>query len=322
MASHRHHRLSFPSTLLSKRAQAVAGSNLNWSGSALDLHASGVLKGQSIFELLPSMNEMTVPAALARHRIPVIDRMVEVLFLLERQPNGATIRELVQQLRLPRTTVYRILNTLQLHDIVRRSADGSYRLGSRLLTLAARALHDGKDYDLAAIALPHLRRLAQETGEGCKVSIIDGREVLVIAAVDGQREYALTVVPGQRLPLHAGAASKVLLANVPADEVARLLQSPLARYTAKTITDARKLSVELARIRRQGWAHDPGEYAPSINAFAAPIPDRMARVIGAVSMPYLEGADAAHREKIRAAVIATADAIAADLPPLPKPLAA
>jgi DNA-binding IclR family transcriptional regulator len=239
-----------------------------------------------------------------------------VLFLLERQPNGVSIRDLVQQLKLPRTTVYRILNTLQLHEIVRRSPDGTYRLGSRLLALAARALNDEKDYDLAALSLPHLRRLAQETGEGCKVSIVDGNEVLVIAAVDGQREYALTVVPGQRLPLHAGAASKVLLANLPGDEASRRLLSPLARYTPKTQIDARKLATELARVRRDGWAHDPGEYAPSINAFAAPIPDRAGKVIGAVSTPYLAGAEPARTEKIRAAVIATAGAIAADLPPV------
>jgi DNA-binding IclR family transcriptional regulator len=268
------------------------------------------------------MNDMTVPAALARHRIPVIDRMIEVLFLLERQPNGASIRDLVQQLKLPRTTVYRILNTLQLHDIVRRSADGTYRLGSRLLTLAARAVNEGKDYDLAALSLPHLRRLAHETGEGCKVSIIDGNEVLVIAAVDGQREYALTVVPGQRLPLHAGAASKVLLAGLPADELARRFASPLVRYTPKTQMDSRKLNAELVRIRRDGWAHDPGEYAPSINAFAAPIPDRSGKVIGAVSVPYLAGSDAAHMEKIRVAVISTAGAIAADLPRRPVATAA
>jgi DNA-binding IclR family transcriptional regulator len=264
------------------------------------------------------MNDMTLSPALARHRIPVIDRMVEVLFLLERQPNGATIRELVRELRLPRTTVYRILNTLQLHEIVRRSSDGSYRLGSRLLTLAARAFNDERDYDLAALSLPHLRRLAQEMGEGCKVSVIDGDEALVIAAVDGQREYALTVVPGQRLPLHAGAASKVLLANLPGDEVARRLLTPLVRYTQKTEVEPRKLTAELTRIRRQGWAYDSGEYAPSINAFGAPIPDGTGRVIGAVSMPYLAGVDAAHVEKIRAAVVATAGAIAADLPP-PRP---
>jgi DNA-binding IclR family transcriptional regulator len=87
------------------------------------------------------------------------------------------------------------------------------------------------------------------------------------------------------------------------------------RYTGKTQTDGRKLAVELAKVRRQGWAEDKGEYAPSIHAVAAPIPDRTGRVIAALSVPYLAGADAGHIEKIRVAVIAIAGAIAADLPP-------
>jgi hypothetical protein len=64
---------------------------------------------KEVNEVHPPMNEAVNSEALARHRIPVIDRMVDMLFLLEQRPNGATIRDLVDQLRLPRTTVYRIL---------------------------------------------------------------------------------------------------------------------------------------------------------------------------------------------------------------------
>ena len=260
------------------------------------------------------MDSASTNSALDRHRIPVIDRMMDVLALLERRPSGATIREIVDALQLPRTTVYRILNTLQHHDVVRRSDDGSLRLGPRLLTLAARALSNTEDYDLASLSMPHLQALSELTGEGSKVSVIDGDGVLVIAAQQGSRDYALTVVPGQRLPPHAGAASKVLLAFRPKSDLLTLLAGPLAGYTSRTIRDPHRLSAELAKIRRQGFAHDRGEYAPSINAFAAPIPDRSGKVIAALSVPYLAGAEKAHMEKIRAAVIAVAGAIAADLP--------
>jgi DNA-binding IclR family transcriptional regulator len=262
---------------------------------------------------------MTAPegGALDRHRIPAIDRMMDVLALLERRPNGATIREMVEALKLPRTTVYRILNTLQHHDMVRRSDDGNLRLGPRLLTLAARALGNAEEYDLASLSMPHLQGLSEQTGEGSKVSVLDGDGVLVVAAVQGTRDYALTVVPGQRLPLHAGAASKVLLAYLPKSQLQALLADPLVPYTSKTIRDPHRLSAELARIRRLGYAHDKGEYAPSINAFAAPIPDRTGKVVAALSVPFLAGADKAHMEKIRVSVIAVAGAIAADLPARP-----
>jgi len=81
------------------------------------------------------MKDTATGDAALKHRIPVIDRMMEVLTQLERRDNGATIRDLVTELKLPRTTVYRILNTLQLHDMVRRDGGGAYRLGRRLLSL-------------------------------------------------------------------------------------------------------------------------------------------------------------------------------------------
>jgi DNA-binding IclR family transcriptional regulator len=252
--------------------------------------------------------------ALEKHRIPAIDRMMDVLGHLERRPEGATIRDLVDALRLPRTTVYRVLNSLQSHDVVRRSTSGSYTLGPRLLALAARVLTSTHDYDLASLAMPHLERLSEELGEGSKVSVFDNDGALVIAAVQGKREFALTVVPGQRLPLHAGAASKVILANLPANELTQLLEGPLAEYTGRTITDAKRLLKELSEIRSKGWAFDKGEYAPSVHAFAAPIPDRTGKTIAALSIPFLAGADKQRMERIRVAVIAAAGAIAADLP--------
>jgi DNA-binding IclR family transcriptional regulator len=253
-------------------------------------------------------------AVLEKHRIPAIDRMMDVLGHLERRPGGATIRDLVDMLGLPRTTVYRVLNSLQSHEMVRRSPDGVYTLGRRLLALAARVVTTGQDYDLASLAMPHLERLSEELGESSKISVFDNDGALVIAAVQGKREFALTVVPGQRLPLHAGAASKILLAHLPAAELKDLIRAPLAGYTGHTITDAKRLTRDLAEIRSKGWAADKGEYAVSVHAFAAPIPDRTGKTIAALSVPFLAGADTQRMERIRAAVIAAAGAIAADLP--------
>ncbi len=250
----------------------------------------------------------------AVHRVPVIDRMVEILVLLERRPQGATIRDLVDSLSLPRTTVYRILNTLQFHDIVRRSASGSYGLGPRLLSLAASAVPEPSVHDLPAIAQPHLERLSTATGEGCKVSIVDDGQLLVICAVAGKQEYALTVLPGQRMPLHAGAAGKTLLAHMPKADLKALLDAGLIRYTRNTLANVKRLLTELARIRHQGWAEDHGEYVPSIHAFAAPVVDPAGKVVAALSVPFLAGSSRPHTQLIKAAVIAAATQIGSDIP--------
>lgn len=252
--------------------------------------------------------------ATSKHTIPVIDRMMDVLGELAHHASGLTIRELTEILRLPRTTIYRILNSLQQHNMVRRDDDGAYHLGRRLLSLASHVASRASEVDLAAIAQPFLDRLAAELGEGIKLSVIDQDGILVLAAAQGRREYALTVAPGQRMPIHAGAASKLLLAHLPPDDMEHWLIKPLTAYTARTITDPKRLRAELARIKRLGWAQDRGENAPSIHAFAAPVFTGSGKMVGALSVPFLAGAEANRMEEIRVAAIDMAKTISHAMP--------
>ncbi|MFO1142558.1 MAG: IclR family transcriptional regulator [Amaricoccus sp.] len=240
--------------------------------------------------------------------------MMEVLAALEASATGLTIREITVALQLPRTSIYRILNTLQQHGMVRRDDRGGYHLGRRLLALAAHVAAGVDRVDVAAVSQPFLDRLASDLGEGVKLSVLDPEGVLVLAAAQGRREYALTVAPGQRAPIHAGAASKLLLAHLPAADQAVWLAKPLVPYTPRTFTDPGRLRTELARIVRQGWSQDRGETAPSILAFAAPIRGRDGRMIAALSVPFLAGTGAARMDQIRDAAIAAAKGISAALP--------
>lgn len=252
--------------------------------------------------------------AALKHRIPVIDRMMDVLSQLERRENGLTIRDLVTQLHLPRTTIYRILNTLQMHDMVHRDEGGAYQLGRRLLGLAAHVATGASEVDLVAVAQPHLDKLAADLGEGVKLSVLDKNGVLVLAAAQGRREYALTVAPGQRQHAHAGAGSRLLLSYLGDDELEPWLSQPLAAFTGKTLTDPRRLRSELTRIRRLGWSQDKGETAPSIHAFAAPVFDTRNKMVAALSVPFLAGTEPGRMEEIRLRTIAAAKALSAAIP--------
>jgi DNA-binding IclR family transcriptional regulator len=253
------------------------------------------------------MNAKAVEPA-PKHTIPVIDRMMEVLGELERHAGGLTIRELTELLAFPRTTIYRILNTLELHEVVRRGDDGAYHLGRRLLALAAHTSTRFSEANLVAICQPHLDRLAAELGEGVKLSVLDRDEVLVLAAAQGRREYALTVAAGQRMPIHSGAAGKMLLAHQAKQVIDDFLSHPLPAYTARTITDPAKLRAELGRIRRNGWSEDRGEDGPSVNAFAAPVFSG-ATLAAALSVPFLAGASPTRADEIRTAAVRAARVI-------------
>jgi len=239
--------------------------------------------------------------------------MMSVLSALEEQPDGASITDLTAALALPRSSVYRILNTLEAHDVVRRHSSGCYRLGERLRTLSAHVPSGTSHADLVALAQPVLDRVAISAGHSIKLSVLDADGVLVLAAAQGRRPYALGVTPGQRMPIHAGAAGKLLFAFEPPERQARWLSRPLVGFTARTVTDPKRLEAEATRIRRQGWAHDRGESAPSIYAYAAPVWDQSRRVLAALSIPFLHGTESEEVGNIRLAVTSLADEISQTL---------
>lgn len=252
--------------------------------------------------------------AQAKHRIPVIDRMMEVLGLLEAMADGASMQDLVASLDMPRTTIYRIVNTLQLHGMIRRNPAGKFELGPRLLGLASHVSRTPRDKDLVLAAQPHMDRLSAELGESCKLSVLDGDSVLVVATSQGRRDYALTALVGQILPMHAGAAGKQLMAHLPTARLEAELGKEREAFTEHTVTDREALSAQLREIARKGWSEDQGEGIVGINAYAAPILDKTGAVAGALSVPFLASTSRHHHEVIRKAVIRAANEISAAMP--------
>jgi DNA-binding IclR family transcriptional regulator len=118
---------------------------------------------------------------------------------------------------------------------------------------------------------------------------------------------------GEHLPIHAGGSSKALFAFLPEAERQRIYSRPLTQYNERTIFEPEALEDELARVREQGWARDPGEFTASVNSYAAPIRDRSGDVVAAVSIPFLSGRDAEYEQLVRATALATADRISVEL---------
>lgn len=241
------------------------------------------------------------------HRIPAIDRAVDVMEALA-AGGPAGIRDLAARLGIPRSTVYRVLNSLEARGLVAREADNTYRLGAQLLRLA-RAVPAG--FDLVALARPPMEDLARELRCTAKLSVREGDAALVVAVAESPETYAVTTQVGRRFPLHAGAASKVLAAFGPAEARARLLAGPLAKVTPATITNRAVLKRALEAVRASGHATDAGEFAPGIRAVAAPVFGPDGACVAALSIPYLDGTEAAREIALRGGAIRCAQAISA-----------
>lgn len=211
-------------------------------------------------------------------RVQSIERAFAVLSALGDGPSGVTT--IAGRARLPKSTVVRLLRALQAEAAVEQDAiDGRYRLGPRVVTLAAGL---AASPSMLAIARPHLAALALETGEAAGLSIPDGRDVHYVEQVDSLNPVSIRDWTGTRVPMHAVSSGQVFLAHASSSVVDAYLAGGLARLTPRTIVEPEALGERLRSVLLAGysWVHD--EFAEGISSVAAGIADASGEVVAAL----------------------------------------
>ncbi len=207
-----------------------------------------------------------------------IQRAFLVLQRLASQPMGVT--QLAESADLPKSTVARLLKTLEMEGAVERvDESGRYRIGPGLATLAGAS---STALDLIGQVRPHLVQLADETGEDAGLSVPDGYKMHYIDQADSENAVQVRDWTGELAPMHAVPSGLVVLAHWPEAALERFLRRPLDAYTPSTMTDPEQLRTRLGRIRTDGHAWVFEEFAEGINSVAAPILDRRGRPRGAI----------------------------------------
>ncbi len=210
--------------------------------------------------------------------IQSVKRAFDVLGSLGDGPLGVT--EVADRAGLPKSTAARVLATLVGEGAVEQvPGDTSYRLGPRLITLAAGF---SLTRSLAAIARPTLIDLAESSGEAAGLAMPDGDLVHYIDQVDTVQPVLVRDWTGARIPLHAVSSGQVLLAFRTPAAIERYLERPMERFTDRTLTDADAVRERLREVRRQGYIWAMDEFEAGISSIAAPIADASGEVIGAV----------------------------------------
>ncbi|MBI4923297.1 MAG: IclR family transcriptional regulator [Devosia nanyangense] len=210
-----------------------------------------------------------------------------------------TVDQITAETGLPKTTVFRVLATLEKRAFITREATTqAYRFGEMALLVGARALGQ---LDVKLVARPFIEELMEETGETVHLSILNQTSALCIDKIDSRRSVRMLSFIGFRDPLYCSGVGKVLLAFQPDGERETLISSiELAKRTARTVTDRQALSEHLRGIREQGYALDLGEIEDGLSCVAAPIRDHGGRVVAAVSV---SGPDSRIDEGVRRALI-------------------
>jgi DNA-binding IclR family transcriptional regulator len=216
-----------------------------------------------------------------RNKVQSLDRALEILKLLGTEPE-MRVTDLARRLEVHKSTVFRLLSTLQEHGLVEQNpSTEKYRLGYGLVRLAGSVV---AEVDLARAARPVLEELALRTGETVNLAILQGSQVVNIDQIAAPNVVVNVNWVGKQTPLHATSNGKVLLAYLPDAERGRLLAATLPRLTPRTITDARTLEKQLRRVVEDGYAFTLEELEIGLNAVAAPVRAADGRVQAAVSV--------------------------------------
>lgn len=216
-----------------------------------------------------------------RGTIQSVDRAARILQALGAGPRRLGVSQLADQLGLSRPTVHGLLQTLAAHGFVEQDRDSDkYQLGAGLL-------HLGNSYldlnELRARSLVHAERLSARTRAAVRVGVLHGASVTVVHHVFRPDAAFGVLEVGARLPAHASALGKAMLAYAPEATLAELTAEPLPKLTQRTLT-TRALQAELKAVREQGVARERDEAVLGESSLAAPIHDHAGHAVGAIGV--------------------------------------
>jgi DNA-binding IclR family transcriptional regulator len=223
-----------------------------------------------------------------RYIIPSLDRAIRVLATLSGERRGMALAELGRVTGIPKSSLFRILVTLQYHRCVFwNEAERTYELGSRLSELGSSYL---EQYDLYDAAARFMKALAEKSQETVFLGKLEDGEVIYMRRMESPRSATVVKKLGQRVPAHCTATGVAMLAFLPDSEVDAILDSHgMVAFNAATITDRAAFKRRLATVRRQGFAVVDGEYNEEVICISAPVFDRTRRPRASLTVAMLAG---------------------------------
>lgn len=217
------------------------------------------------------------------NHIEAISRTLRVLEAFEGRSH-VSLNDLAMRVPIVKSSIYRILFTLEQSGYVSKSENGKYSITSRFGHLAGDAPIRVVN-ELPSIALPFMAALLRRHQETVNLGLLDGDEVLYIRVLESPHAFRLAAHAGIRSALHSTALGKSLLCRMVPAEIERILRGKtLRRRTNRTICDRTVFMRELAKVRKRGYSIDAGEDSEGAKCFGAAILNAEGKAIAAMSI--------------------------------------
>jgi DNA-binding IclR family transcriptional regulator len=219
---------------------------------------------------------------VSQYEVGVLSKTLDIFDVLSNTKGGASLTEIAVILKYSKSTVFRILHTLESRGYVERLDKARYRLTKKVSVTASPDEALDRLIDRSPEVMQRLVDLHQET---VNLGILDGGEFVVVKAIESSQAIRASSKAGNRRHIHSTALGKVLIAWRPAKEIERLIRlRGLPRLTHRTISSLAALKKELATVRKRGLAEDNEENELHGRCVAAPIRNRASEVVAAISV--------------------------------------
>ncbi|WP_227938296.1 IclR family transcriptional regulator [Alkalihalobacillus deserti] len=206
-----------------------------------------------------------------------VERSLNILGCFSMEQQTLTIKEIASKLSLPKSTVFRLLNTLKAKNFIEQDPDSQrYQLGYKLYDLGN--IYADK-LDLRKLSYPIMMELNKKTAETVHLNILDMGQRVCIEKIESTHQIRSSIKVGARSSLCFGAAGKVLLAFLPENEIKQIIFNEQLSAEQEEI-----LRKDLQKIRDTGFIVTVGDRVIDKTSISAPVFDSMGRVIAGLSL--------------------------------------
>jgi IclR family acetate operon transcriptional repressor len=215
-----------------------------------------------------------------------VTRALTILEVLGEDGEGYRLTDLAVRTGLSASTVHRLLTTLQKRLFVQfDQTDGMWYIGKQSFAVGSTFV---QRYNLAAPAIPFLRRLRDKTRETVNLAVADDGEVVILKQVESREITRSITKVGGRVPMVSSGLGKAILSTYSDDDVSAIIQRHgMRRLTPKSVVRSGELHDTLKIIRRQDYAVDDEEVLMGLRCVAAVVYNEQSEAMAAISVSGL-----------------------------------
>ncbi|MFD2257860.1 IclR family transcriptional regulator [Luteolibacter algae] len=217
---------------------------------------------------------------MSKYTIPNLKNACLALKLMAEQKSGISIGEMGEHLGVPRTSMLRILTTLEDEGFVQREGR-TYQIGPMMLGMGLKAF---KKSDIRELAGPVLNILAVTTGETAHLAQLTGKQALIARVCESPNPVRAASKEGTLADIHCSATGKIMLAFAVSDLSGFLDGVPLVKRTPHTSVSVKALAKEIREIQARGYSIDNEEYSIGVRCLAAPVRNASGKVEAAIGI--------------------------------------